>query len=68
MRTQADTLQMVRSKVNYSKMLPSEAAQALADAVGMQEARDAVRKIITEVENDVAEWDYWTDVRLWLLH
>ena len=59
---------MVRSKVNYSRMLPAEVAQALAEKVGIREAREAVRKIIAEVEHDVAEWDYWTDVRLWLLH
>jgi hypothetical protein len=68
MRTQACALEIVRSKINYPRMNPAEAAQALAEKVGIQEARYAVRKILVEVEDDVAEWDYWTDVRLWLLH
>lgn len=68
MRIQVDILEQVRNQVNYPKMSPPEAAQALAEKVGIQAARDTVRRVIEQVEDDVAEWNYWTDVRLWLLH
>lgn len=68
MRTQAHTLAKVKRQVNYTVMTPPEAAQALAEKLGFQGARETVRQLIVEVEHDVAEWDYWTDVRLWLLH
>lgn len=77
MRTQVvtpNTLTKIKLKWGDPLEDPIEMAEKLGKRVGMVSAKETVNKIIKELEDDEtyditfeSEWDYWTDVRKWLL-
>lgn len=46
---------------------PETTAEMLINSFGLNESRLVVNKIINEVQEDVADWDFWTDVKKCLL-